>query len=107
MDMGLVSAGHFFIIVLGFIFFTVVARGLSLEDFGRYALFISLLLFLSKLTDFGTNPLFVAKSISKSTSEGNSNLIDTFYSIKVILFLVTIPISLVSPSLHRLPEEAH
>lgn len=61
-----VGAGNGINAILGLMFFTAVARTLSIEDFGKYALLASLLVSLSKIMDFGTNSLFVAKSIAKT-----------------------------------------
>lgn len=72
---------------LGFLFLTAVARYFSIEDFGKYALLVSLLVSLSKLLDFGTTSLYVAKSITE-----NTNYKDIFVSSKVYLFLLSLPI---------------
>lgn len=66
-----------------------MARTLSLEDFGRYALITSLLLFLSKATDLGTNSLYVAKSITYDSKK----LLSVFYSLKLLLIVILIPTS--------------
>ena len=90
-NISLVSAGNILNTVLGFVFLTALARTLSLEDFGKYALLTSLLTFLAKGTDFGTNSLYVAKSITSS----DKNLINIFYSLKILLITIFIPISLI------------
>ncbi|OGC47168.1 hypothetical protein A2886_00795 [candidate division WWE3 bacterium RIFCSPHIGHO2_01_FULL_42_13] len=83
-DIFIVGAGNGINAILGLLFFTAVARSLSIEDFGKYALLTSLLVSLSKIMDFGTNSLFVAKSITKP-----QDYISRFFSLKLILFLVT------------------
>lgn len=85
LDIFVVGAGNGINAVLGVLFFTAVARTLSIEDFGKYALLSSLLVSLSKIMDFGTNSLFVAKSITKP-----QQYINRFFSLKLILFFVSI-----------------
>ncbi len=80
--------GNFFNAGLGFLFIAAAARTLSLGDFGRYALLSSFLVFIAKITDFGTNSLFVAKAI-----KGYEHSLDKFLSLKAVLFLVAVPIS--------------
>jgi len=87
----LVGAGNVFNAGLGFLFLTAVARTLDLETFGKYALLSTLLLTLSKIVDFGANSVFVARSIT----EQNNKLSDTLFTLKILQFIITIPISLV------------
>lgn len=87
-DIFVVGAGNGINAILGLLFFTAVARSLSIEDFGRYALLTSLLVSLSKIMDFGTNSLFVAKSITKP-----QEYINRFFTLKLILFLSTLIIA--------------
>ena len=75
----------------GFIFLTASAKYLNLEDFGKYALLISLLVSLSKLLDFGTNSVFVTKSITQD----DKYLVNEFAGMKFILFIATLPISFI------------
>jgi len=91
-SISLVSAGNVFNTILGFLFLTAVARTLSLEDFGKYALLTSLLTFLAKGTDFGTNSLYVSKSITNN----EKTLVSTFYSLKVLLLFIIFPIALIT-----------
>lgn len=84
-DIFIVGTGNGINAILGLLFFTMVARSLPIEDFGRYALLTSLLVSLSKIMDFGTNSLFVAKSITKP-----QEYINRFLSLKLVLFLVTL-----------------
>lgn len=90
-NISIVSIGNIFNTVLGFLFLTAVARTLSLEDFGKYALLTSLITFLAKGTDFGTNSLFVSKSITSN----EKNLVNIFYSLKIILLLIVVPVSFI------------
>ncbi len=83
-----VGIGNIINAFLGLIFLAVVARTLTVELFGKYALLTSLLVSLSKIIDFGTNSLFVSKSISL-----DQDLKESFVSSKTILFLITLPIS--------------
>lgn len=85
-----VSVGNILNTVLGFLFLTVIARSLTLEDFGRYALLTSLLTFLAKGTDFGTNSLYVSTSITSD----NKELLGIFYSLKALLITIFIPVAL-------------
>lgn len=84
----IVGFGNIFNAFLGFFFLSAVAKTLTVEQFGKYALLTSLLVSISKIIDFGTNSIFVARSISNS-----KNIENTFVSLKFVLFLVTIPIS--------------
>ena len=73
----------------GFVFLTATAKFLNIEDFGKYALLISLLVSFSKLLDFGTNAVFVTKSITQD----DKDLVNEFAGMKFILFTATVPIS--------------
>lgn len=96
----LVGFGNVFNALLGFSFLSVVAKTLDLESFGKYALITTLLVAVSKLIDFGTNSLFVAKSIST----GDRSLTNTFYTLKVILLIFSIPISILALKILHLSE---
>jgi O-antigen/teichoic acid export membrane protein len=85
-----VSAGNVLNAGLGFLYITALARTLSLENFGKYALLTSLLVSLAKLTDFGSNSLFVAHSITKNDHSANN-----FVSLKLLLLAAAFPISLI------------
>ncbi len=76
--------------VLGFIYLTSVAKYLPIDQFGKYALLASFLVTLSKLLDFGTNSLYVTKAIAT----GDKKLTNYFVSIKIILFIIALPLSL-------------
>lgn len=86
----LVGAGNMVNAALGFVYLSVVAKALSVDQFGRYALLVSLLIFLSRVMDFGTNSNFVAKSITEQKDE----LKNSFVSTKIILFLAAVIISI-------------
>jgi O-antigen/teichoic acid export membrane protein len=92
---GFVGFGNVFNALLGFAFLAAVAKILDLDSFGKYALLTTLLVSISKLIDFGTNSVFVAKSISN----GDSNLYSVFLSAKILLTLITFPIYVVALAL--------
>lgn len=94
----LVGFGNVFNAFLGFAFLSTVAKTLDIESFGKYALLATLLVTVSKLIDFGTNSVYVADSISKD----DSTLTDTFYTLKIILLGISIPVSLVILNLLKL-----
>jgi O-antigen/teichoic acid export membrane protein len=89
---GFVGSGNIINALLGFTFLAAVAKTLDLDSFGKYALLTTLLVSISKLIDFGTNSVFVAKSISK---EG-VNLNNAFLTTKVLLTLATFPIYIIA-----------
>lgn len=89
-SLSLVGIGNLLNAIFGLILLTAVARSLSLEDFGRYALITSLLVFCARLTDFGSNSTYVANSILEQ-SEDIKRLIAT----KIGLFLIAVSISFV------------
>lgn len=85
-----VSLGNVFNAVLGLAFLSAVAKTLTLEQFGKYALLTSFLIFGSKIMDFGTNSIYVARSISKA-----HNLFQNIISTRLLLFVVTLPIAFI------------
>jgi O-antigen/teichoic acid export membrane protein len=87
---GLVGTGNMLNAVLGFAFLTALAQTLDLESFGKYALLASLLIFLSRLLDFGTNSTFVAQYLV----DGKTSLKKDFYASKIILAVIALPIAL-------------
>lgn len=93
-----VGIGNIFNAVLGFAFISATAKTLDLDSFGKYALLATLLVAISKLIDFGTNSVYVAKSISTE----NKSLLNTFYTLKIILLLVSIPVSVITLLLFKL-----
>jgi len=88
---GLVGMGNVFNALLNFTFLSMIAKTLDIESFGKYALLATLLVAVSKIIDFGTNSVYVADSISKD----DNSLLDTFYTLKVILLTISIPISII------------
>jgi len=95
---GLVGIGNVFNALLGFAYLSVVAKILDIESFGKYALLTTLLVAVSKIIDFGTNSVYVADSISKD----DETLLDTFYTLKIILLAVSIPVSVILLTLFKL-----
>ncbi len=100
----LVTIGNMFNAFLGFIFLWAVANALPIEQFGKYSLFISLMVIIGRLTDFGTNSTFVANSILSKTKK--STLIYTKivltgtaliigFSVLALLNLLTLKLSLI------------
>lgn len=81
----MVSAGNIANAIFGLIFLTACARVLNVSDFGKYALLTTLLVFMSKVVDFGSNAVFVAESLK---TEDRQNLIVKFYLLKLFLFAV-------------------
>ena len=83
-----VTAGNFLNAVMGFIFLSAVAKSLSLELFGRYALLTSLLTTVGRLTDFGTNSLYVSDH-----DPDQKKLNSRFLTLKVFLTISALVIS--------------
>jgi len=81
--------GNTFNAFLGFLYLWAVANALSLDQFGKYSLFVSLLVVLGRLTDFGTNSIYVTSSILKSTKK------ETFIYVKILLTLIASFVGLV------------
>lgn len=89
-NVSFVGIGNAVNAALNFAFIIAVANSLDLDSFGKYALLTTLLVAVSRLTDFGTNSVYVARSIII----GKKSLQNTFYTLKILLFLISIPISL-------------
>lgn len=87
----LVGAGNIINALLGFLFISSVAKILDTGSFGKYALLSTLLVAVSKLTDFGTNSVYVADSIATE----DKKLTNIFYTLKIILLLFSITVSIV------------
>ena len=94
----LVGMGNVFNALLNFTFLSMIAKTLDLESFGKYALLATLLVAVSKIIDFGTNSVYVADSISKN----DETLLDTFYTLKLILLTISVPISIILLTLLKL-----
>lgn len=88
LNISLVSIGNVVNAGFGMVFLTAVARSLSLSDFGKYAFLTSFLVFMSKVIDFGSNSLYVTKSILTQR-----DLTQKFISSRIILFCIALPIS--------------
>ncbi len=88
----LVSAGNIINAGFGLIFLTACAKTLNVADFGKYALLTTLLVFMSKVVDFGSNSVFVAESLK---TQNRQMLIERFYLLKVALFGVACLLSVV------------
>ncbi|MBI2620888.1 oligosaccharide flippase family protein [candidate division WWE3 bacterium] len=89
-NISLVGAGNIINAILGFIFLTAMARALSVNEFGKYALLTSFLVSTARIMDFGTNSLFVVQSI-----KGGNNTKAGFLAVKVVLFAVSAVIALI------------
>lgn len=87
-----VSAGNILNAGFGLIFLTACARVLTPADLGRYALLTTLLVFMSKVVDFGSNSVFVAESLKVGNIR---ELVKTFYALKLILFGSAFLVSLI------------
>lgn len=88
----LVSAGNIVNAGFGLVFLTASARVLTPADFGKYALLTTLLVFMSKVVDFGSNSVFVAQSLK---TQDRDLLIKRFYLLKTVLFTVATLLSAV------------
>lgn len=84
----LISAGNIFNAFLGFLFLSSVAKTVTLNEFGVYALLTSIIVAIAKIMDFGTNYTFVAKSIIESKS-----LESTLFTLRFLITLALVPIS--------------
>ncbi len=87
-----VGIGHLVNSLLALILISAGAAKLPVNEFGFYMLVTSLLVFVAKFTDFGTNNIYVTKALKIETSQ---ELISAFFSTKVLLSLITLPISLI------------
>lgn len=98
-----VSFGNILNAFLGLVFFTACAKILSVEDFGKYALLTSFLVFMSKFVDFGSNSVFVAGL----TKGGDFKVaLRIFYLLKFSLFVLALLFSVVVLSLLKLDSPA-
>ena len=93
-----VSAGNILNAGFGLVFLTASARVLTPADFGKYALLTTLLVFMSKVVDFGSNSVFVAESLKANNNPVNNKaeLVKTFIALKVLLFGFAVLFSLVA-----------
>lgn len=74
---------------LGFLYLWAVANSLNLDQFGKYSLFVSLVVVLGRLTDFGTNSIYVTNSILRGAKK------ETLIYTKILLTLIACFIGLV------------
>src|SRR3989339_284783 len=88
----LVGVGNLLNAGFGLVFLAAAAKALPVQDFGRYAFLTSLLVFMSKIVDFGSNSIFVAESL-KVWDIGT--LVKRFYTLKTALFTIAVFISCV------------
>lgn len=88
-NIGIVSIGNVGNAFLGLLFITAIARSLNLSEFGKYILLTSVLVAISKLIDFGSNSIYVAKSLIDETFDKN-----IFLTLKLILTVFSIPIGI-------------
>jgi len=70
---------------LNFLFLTAAAKTLDIENFGRYALVTSVLIGLARISDFGTNSLYVV----------GKKMVTQYFSAKAILTLAGTILSIV------------
>ena len=87
----LVSAGNIVNAFFGVAFLTAIARTLSLEDFGKYALLTTILVSMSKVIDFGSNSYYVTDSLT----DKKYNL-DTFITLKILLFILATVVGIIT-----------
>ncbi|HXK52895.1 oligosaccharide flippase family protein [Candidatus Nomurabacteria bacterium] len=83
-----VAFGNFFNAALGFFYIAAVAKALTLEDFGKYSILSATLVGIAKLTDFGVNNVFVAKSITQT--DAIEKLRHQFGGAKITLLVLAI-----------------
>ncbi len=84
----LLGAGNIVNAGMGFLFILACARSLDVTSFGKYVLLAGILISVAKLSDFGTNSLFVAHSIKNAKNSGDDDLTD-FVNSKIFLLLVS------------------
>lgn len=84
-----VAAGNMINALLGFLYLWAIANSLPLGEFGKYSFLISLIVVLGRLTDFGTNSIFVTQSILEKHKKGE------FLGVKSALFLVAVILDIV------------
>ena len=88
----LVSVGNILNAGFGLIFLTAGARALNIADFGRYALLTTLLVFMSKVVDLGSNSVFVAVT---PDTKNKPLLIKNFYTLKILLYILASTLSVI------------
>lgn len=83
-NLSVVGISNFLNLGLGLILFSAAAKTLNLNDFGVYSLLTILLVWFSKLIDFGSNSNFVSGFLSK-----NINYVNELINFKLISFILS------------------
>jgi O-antigen/teichoic acid export membrane protein len=83
-NLSVVGISNFLNLGLGLILFSAAAKTLNLNDFGVYSLLTILLVWFSKLIDFGSNSDFVSGFLSK-----NKNYLNELINFKLISFILS------------------
>ncbi len=97
----LLGTGNILNAGMGFLYILAVAKSLGVEDFGKYVLLAGILVSTAKLLDFGTNSLFVAKTIKNSMADTKPE-IESFINSKVYLFFISLGVSYTAIAYFRL-----
>ncbi len=84
LNLSIVGFSNFINLGLGLILFSAAAKTLSLDDFGVYSLLTILLVWFSKIIDFGSNSDFVSNFLSK-----NKSYLNELINFKIISFLIS------------------
>jgi len=79
--------GQTFSLLLNFLSITLIARHLGVKDFGVFSYTIALVTIISKVIDFGLVPITFRES---SKGEDNFRFLNTAFTIRLILFSITI-----------------
>ena len=72
-------------LILNVVTFALIARCLSIEDFGNFTLLIAVVSIISKCIDLGLSPIVLRE---KSRSNSNDYLLNTAITIRVIISLL-------------------
>jgi len=83
-NLSIVGLSNFINLGLGLILFSAAAKTLNLDEFGVYSLLTILLVWFSKLIDFGSNSNFVSGFLSKS-----KNYLNELINFKILSFLLS------------------
>lgn len=89
-NISVVSIGNIFNSILGLLFISAVSRTLTIDDFGKYAILTSVLVAASTLSTFGTNSVYVSKSLIDKVTKYS-----TFLGLRLCLLIITIPITII------------
>ena len=77
-----ISVGQAVNLILNVVTFALIARCLSIEDFGNFTLLIAVVSIISKCIDLGLSPIVLRE---KSRSNSNDYLLNTAITIRVII----------------------